>query len=125
LLQILIIGLGGFIGTIARYGVSILAYRYAGATFPFGTLTVNLVGCFLIGIVYSLIQERDLLSTSSRLFLTVGVFGGFTTFSSFGNETLLLMRAGNPLLGLLYVLVSVLLGVLAVWAGYAVVVRGG
>jgi fluoride exporter len=124
LLQILIIGLGGFVGTVARYGVSVLAYKYAGATFPFGTLTVNIVGCFLIGLVYGLIQEKDVLSTTSRLFLTVGVFGGFTTFSSFGNETLLLLRAGHLLLGIGYMLISVLVGVVAVWGGYSLV-RGG
>jgi CrcB protein len=124
LLQILIIGLGGFVGTVARYGVSVLAYKYAGATFPFGTLTVNIVGCFLIGLVYGVIQEKDVLSTTSRLFLTVGVFGGFTTFSSFGNETLLLLRAGHLLLGIGYVLISVLVGVAAVWGGYSLV-RGG
>ena len=124
MLQILIIGLGGFVGTVARYGVSVLAYKYAGATFPFGTLTVNIVGCFLIGLVYGVIQEKDVLSTTSRLFLTVGVFGGFTTFSSFGNETLLLLRAGHLLLGIGYVLISVLVGVVAVWGGYSLV-RGG
>jgi len=124
LLQILIIGLGGFVGTVARYGVSVLAYKHAGATFPFGTLTVNIVGCFLIGLVYGLIQEKDVLSTTSRLFLTVGVFGGFTTFSSFGNETLLLLRAGHLLLGIGYMLISVLVGVVAVWGGYSLV-RGG
>lgn len=124
MLQILIIGLGGFVGTVARYGVSVLAYKYAGATFPFGTLTVNIVGCFLIGLVYGVIQEKDVLSTTSRLFLTVGVFGGFTTFSSFGNETLLLLRAGHLLLGIGYVLISVLVGVAAVWGGYSLV-RGG
>lgn len=124
MLQILIIGLGGFVGTVARYGVSVLAYKYAGATFPFGTLTVNIVGCFLIGLVYGLIQEKDVLSTTSRLFLTVGVFGGFTTFSSFGNETLLLLRAGHLLLGIGYMLISVLVGVVAVWGGYSLV-RGG
>ena len=124
MLQILIIGLGGFVGTVARYGVSVLAYKYAGATFPFGTLTVNIVGCFLIGLVYGVIQEKDVLSTTSRLFLTVGVFGGFTTFSSFGNETLLLLRAGHLLLGIGYMLISVLVGVVAVWGGYSLV-RGG
>lgn len=120
--QTLWIGIGGFFGTIGRYAVSTMIYRYLGVTFPYGTLTVNLVGCLLFGLISGLFEERHLLTPATRLFLTVGVLGGFTTFSSFGDETLVLLKSGKPAIAGLYVGVSVLAGVVAVWIG-AVVAR--
>lgn len=117
LTQTLWIGIGGFFGTLGRYTVSTMVYRYLGVSFPYGTLTVNLVGCFLFGLVSGLFEERHLLTPATRLFLTVGVLGGFTTFSSFGDETLVLLKSGKPVVAGLYVGASILVGVLAVWIG--------
>lgn len=117
MLQVLLIGCGGFIGTIARYGVATMAYRLLGASFPYGTLTVNILGCLLIGFVSIAAEERDMIAHSTRLFLTIGILGGFTTFSSFGYETLTLLRLGNIFPATLYVLASVITGLAAVWLG--------
>ena len=117
MLQVLLIGCGGFIGTIARYGVATMAYRLLGASFPYGTLTVNILGCLLIGFVSIAAEERDMIARSTRLFLTIGILGGFTTFSSFGYETLTLLRLGNIFPATLYVLASVITGLAAVWLG--------
>ena len=107
-------------GTLGRYIVSTMVYRYLGVSFPYGTLTVNLIGCFLFGLVSGLFEERHLLTPATRLFLTVGVLGGFTTFSSFGDETLVLLKSGKPAVACLYVGASVLVGVVAVWIGSVV-----
>lgn len=120
LTQTLWIGIGGFLGTLGRYIVSTMVYRYLGVSFPYGTLTVNLIGCFLFGLVSGLFEERHLLTPATRLFLTVGVLGGFTTFSSFGDETLVLLKSGKPAVACLYVGASVLVGVVAVWIGSVV-----
>ena len=117
MLQVLLIGCGGFIGTIARYGVATMAYRLLGASFPYGTLTVNILGCLLIGFVFIAAEERDMIARSTRLFLTIGILGGFTTFSSFGYETLTLLRLGNIFPAALYVFASVVTGLAAVWLG--------
>ncbi|SVE55770.1 uncharacterized protein METZ01_LOCUS508624 [marine metagenome] len=117
MLQVLLIGCGGFIGTIARYGVARMAYRLLGASFPYGTLTVNILGCLLIGFVFIAAEERDMIARSTRLFLTIGILGGFTTFSSFGYETLTLLRLGNIFPAALYVFASVVTGLAAVWLG--------
>ncbi|MEE2709437.1 MAG: fluoride efflux transporter CrcB [Gemmatimonadota bacterium] len=117
MLQVLLIGCGGFIGTIARYGVATMAYRLLGASFPYGTLTVNILGCLLIGFVSIAAEERDMIARSTRLFLTIGILGGFTTFSSFGYETLTLLRLGNIFPAALYVFASVVTGLAAVWLG--------
>ena len=124
LTQTLWIGIGGFLGTLGRYIVSTMVYRYLGVSFPYGTLTVNLIGCFLFGLVSGLFEERHLLTPETRLFLTVGVLGGFTTFSSFGDETLVLLKSGKPSVACLYVGASVRVGVVAVWIG-SVVAKAG
>ena len=117
MLQVLLIGCGGFIGTIARYGLATMAYRLLGASFPYGTLTVNILGCLLIGYVSIAAEERDMIARSTRLFLTIGILGGFTTFSSFGYETFTLLRLGNIFPAALYVFTSVITGLAAVWLG--------
>lgn len=119
MVQILFVGLGGAIGAIARYGISTLLIRQMGNSFPFGTLAVNLIGCFLIGLSYAFIQEKDVIPDTLRLFLITGIFGGFTTFSSFGHETIILLRAEQWASASVYVASSVLIGLLAVWVGYA------
>ena len=118
--KLLIIGMGGFFGAIARYGLSGLAHRAFGATFPYGTLAVNVVGCLLIGAVLYLVEDRTLLSPNMRMFLAVGCLGAFTTFSTFGYETLELIQDREFWLATLNVAANVVLGLAAVWLGRTV-----
>jgi CrcB protein len=124
-LEILVIGVGGFIGAIARYGLSGLVQRVAGASFPAGTLLVNVVGCALIGAVMCLVQERQLLAPSMRRFLVVGLLGGFTTFSAVAYETFELLRGGDWRLAMVNAVANVLLGLAAVALGWVGVRASG
>lgn len=114
------IGLGSALGGMARYGCSGLAARYLGATFPWGTLIVNVSGSLVIGFLAALAAAdgRLLISPDARAFLMIGVCGGFTTFSAFSIETLNLAHDGDWLRAGANVVLSVLLCLLAVWLGY-------
>ncbi len=115
----LLVACGGFLGSALRYGVSGLAGRIAPASpFPFGTLTVNVLGSLLIGLLAGLSEGRGFPGPQWRLLLVVGLLGGFTTFSAFSLETLELYRSGRPLLALGNVLGNNLLGILAACCGY-------
>ncbi|MBI3271572.1 MAG: fluoride efflux transporter CrcB [Planctomycetes bacterium] len=120
MLKALLVGLGGFLGAIARYELSGLVHRYLSASFPYGTLVVNVLGCLAIGGVLHLVEDRSLLGPNTRLFLTIGILGGFTTFSSFGYETMELLRDGESALALANVAGNVVLGLGAVWLGRTV-----
>jgi CrcB protein len=113
-----LVGIGGFIGSIARYYVSKLNLQYDLFSIPVGTLTVNVLGSFIIGILTGISAKSELLSAEWRLFLMVGLCGGFTTFSSFTNENLMLMHNGQFLTVLIYTSVSIILGFIAVYLGY-------
>lgn len=114
------IGIGGFIGSVCRYLLSSYVQQIARSTgFPYGTLTVNLVGCFFIGLLAHLVDTRGILSIEVRAFLFIGFLGGFTTFSTFGNETLNLFRSGSNFLALVNIGAQIMLGLSAVWAGRA------
>ena len=115
--QVVLIALCGAFGTIARYAVSGWTYRWLGSSFPYGTLAVNLIGCFLIGLVAHVAQTTDLIPPHFRQAATIGVLGGFTTFSSFGYETLLQLQGGQWRNGLLNIGANVVIGLLAVWLG--------
>lgn len=115
--KLLVVGLGGFLGAIARYGLSGLVHRRLGEGFPYGTLAVNVVGCLLIGVVLHLVEDRSILGPTARLFVAIGVLGGFTTFSSFGYETFELIEDRAYKLALLNVAGNMILGLLAVWVG--------
>jgi len=117
MVKVLIVGVGGFLGAIARYGLSGWIQKRSQATFPYGTLTVNVIGCFVIGCLMYLVESRPALSPYTRLFIGIGILGAFTTFSSFGYETLQLMRAGSYRLALGNVGANFLLGLTAVWLG--------
>ncbi len=119
-LTYLLVALGGAIGSVARAWVSVLAVRLAGAGFPWGTVVINVAGSALIGIVAAtaLSPTRTLLTQEVRVFLMVGICGGFTTFSSFSLQTFELLREGRPAAALANVAMSVLLCVLATAAGY-------
>ena len=93
--QLFYVGLGGCIGSIARFGVSKLNLHWNFLSIPMGTLLVNVLGSFLIGFIVGVSQKSNLISADLRLFLMVGVCGGFTTFSSFTNENLMLLQNGQ------------------------------
>jgi len=117
---ILAIGAGSFIGGISRYLVSLFIQSRVDTTFPFGTLTVNVVGCFLIGVVFGF-ADRGNMSQEWRLFLATGILGGFTTFSAFSNETVGMMRDGQFWYASSYVVSSIVLGLVATFIGIMIV----
>lgn len=116
--NLLLVGLGGFIGSVLRYLASgWVQQALKSVGFPYGTLAVNLVGCFVIGLLAHLAESRGLFASDVRLFVFVGILGGFTTFSSFGNETLNLARDSQWTAALLNITANVIGGLLAVWLG--------
>ena len=117
MMQIMAVGCGGFLGAVARYSLSSFVGRRMGEGFPAGTLAVNVLGCLLIGALMSVVATRESVSPEMRLLLSTGFLGGLTTFSSFGQETVELLRAGDIRLALLNTGLNVILGLLAVLAG--------
>ena len=118
--NVLLVGIGGFLGSAARYLITgLVTQASAAARFPLGTLAVNILGCFAIGLVAGLAERADLFSAQTRLFLVTGVLGGFTTFSAFAVQALRL-GAGAPLSAIAYVAASLLLALLAAAAGLAI-----
>lgn len=116
----LLVALGSAIGGCARYWVGGLVAQRLRGGFPWGTFAVNVTGCFLIGLILAALLERSLLDARWRLFLAVGFCGGYTTFSTFGYETLKLIEAGSLWLALANVGGSVLAGVAGVLGGFVV-----
>ena len=116
--NILLVGFGGFAGSVARYFVSKLNLSIEFYSIPVGTLTVNILGSFIIGFLVGIAEKSMLMSHDLRLLLMVGFCGGFTTFSSFANENLMLMHNGQFLTVLLYAGVSIFFGFLAVYLGF-------
>ncbi len=114
----LAVGIGGCLGSIARYWLSGVVYRYFNAGFPYGTLAVNVLGCFLLGGVMGLVEYRQLFGPNVRVFLTIGILGGFTTFSTFGFETFALLRDHQVLAAFGNVAANVVVGMAAVVAGW-------
>ena len=119
--KLLWVALGGAGGSVLRYLAAGLVQRWAGGAFPAGTLLVNVVGCFVIGCLASPLQEGGLVSPEVRLLVMVGLLGGFTTFSTYGLETLQLLRDGEWLLGMGNVLLSNVVGLAACWLGLRLV----
>ncbi len=115
--NILIIGIGGFLGSILRYLSQLAAGKLFSPGFPIGIFIINIIGCFIIGVVYALSEKGNFLSAEMRLFLTVGFCGGFTTFSTFAYDNLMLLKDNSIGLLLLNVLGSITIGVLAVYGG--------
>ncbi|MDP3913207.1 MAG: fluoride efflux transporter CrcB [Bacteroidota bacterium] len=115
--SIMIVGLGGFIGTVARFLISRYFQVNVASVFPWSTFLVNIVGCLLIGIIYGISEKGDFLSPEIRLFLTVGICGGFTTFSTFSNDAYMLIRQDEWFRFALYASLSFFLGLMAVYAG--------
>lgn len=120
--NLIVVGLGSFLGGISRYYLSgVILHTFISLHFPLGTFLVNFIGCFLIGIFGGLAEHRDMFSPQLRLFVMTGVLGGFTTFSAFGYETIYLMRTHGLDLALLNMGLSVGLCLLAVWVGLQIV----
>ena len=121
IIQYIIIGIGGSCGAILRFIIETWVNSCSGSSvFPFGTLTVNLIGCLLIGFLFGIIAISQLINPRARLFLTVGFLGSLTTFSSFGYETFKLIGDREFLTALLNVLIQITAGLTAVWAGFAI-----
>ena len=118
--MILVIGAGSFIGGASRYVLSQFIQNKFLSTFPYGTLGVNIIGCFLIGLVFGF-NERGNITMEWRLFLATGIIGGFTTFSAFSNETVSLLRDGQFWHAFVYILASVFIGLLATFIGISLI----
>jgi CrcB protein len=119
ILRILLIALGGAIGSVCRYGCGGLAYRLSGSIFPWGTAAVNLIGSLAIGFLWAAF-ERAALGSTMRTFVFIGILGGFTTFSSYTLETFNLFREGEARLAITNMFVSNIVGVAAVFVGFMI-----
>ena len=121
LTSLMIVALGGALGSAFRYvvgtGIQTLSRSI---DFPYGTLTVNLIGCFAIGFLAQLAESRGVFTSEARLFIFIGILGGFTTFSSFANDTVNLLRAGEMTNALANMGANVILGLVLVWLGRTV-----
>jgi CrcB protein len=118
-LQAFLVGLGGFIGALCRYALAGVVHRgLPQTTFPVGTLAVNLLGCLLIGYLAGLADSRQLFAPELRLFAFIGLLGGFTTFSTFGYETVALARDAGYVQAALNIGLHVVLGLMLVWLAY-------
>ncbi len=115
--ETIVVILGGGLGAALRYWLQGSVYRYMGSAFPYGTLLVNVLGCFAIGLLMTAFEERFLIQPILRIFLTIGILGGFTTFSSFSFETISLFREGDFFIGLANVVSSVIVCLSATWIG--------
>ncbi len=107
--NILVVAFGGGIGAATRYSLSNVVHRFIGSSFPYGTLTVNILGCLLIGVLMTMFEERFLVNPSQRIFLTIGILGGFTTFSTFSYETIMMLKDSEFLYAGLNIIGSVAL----------------
>jgi fluoride exporter len=117
-LKALLVGVGGFIGSVLRYALSGAAHAIAtSATFPVGTLVVNLLGCFVLGVGSHLAETRGAFTDLTRAFFFIGILGGFTTFSAFSNETFNLFRSGDTALAWVNVASQLSGGLASVWLG--------
>ncbi len=119
MLRFFVIALGGAIGTLVRYIVGGLDYRFSSGVFPISTLVVNVSGSFVIGFLWGIV-DRFAVSPNVRLFIFIGILGGYTTFSTFSLETFNLMRDGEYRIALMNILFSVILSIGAVFLGYFV-----
>jgi CrcB protein len=118
---LLLIGLGGSIGSILRYLTSVVIEKYYATIFPLATLIINILGCLLIGIIMGLLEKNHVTDSSMKWLLVTGYCGGFTTFSAFGYENIRLLQNGNILLALVYISASIILGLGSVWLGFVLV----
>ncbi len=121
--SILLVALGGATGSVLRFLISVLVEKYLQTIFPWATFLTNMLGCLLIGLFIGLFAKQNLLTPDLRLLLVIGFCGGFTTFSAFASENLLLFQTGNPLSALLYMSLSVFLSLIFVWIGHTLALK--
>jgi CrcB protein len=118
MVNVLLAGAGGFIGSMLRYLIGVCLHQWSNtAKFPFSTLIVNLIGCLVIGFLSQLSEDRGIFTAETRVFIFVGILGGFTTFSSFGNETIDLWRGEKEMFAIANIAGHLILGLIAVWIG--------
>lgn len=118
--KIWLVGLGGFLGAVLRYGVGGWIGRWkAGWTFPIETLVINVLGCLVLGLLAGLAEARGVFSSSTRVFLFIGLLGGFTTYSTYGYESFQLLRGGQWADAALSTTLQMVLGIGGVWAGHS------
>lgn len=118
--KIIFVGFGGFIGSVFRYLLSGFIQRISNQiNFPIGTLSVNLIGCFVIGFLAGLSESRQLFSENYRAFIFIGILGGFTTFSTFGYEVFSFMRDGQFLSSFTNIFLHLFFSILLVWFGFS------
>lgn len=114
---LLVIALGGGIGSVLRFLTTNLVQKYFPTVFPLATLVINVLGCLLIGIVIGLLEKHQLSNSNLKWFLVTGICGGYTTFSAFGYENVALFQSNNSGLAFLYIGASLISGLFAVWLG--------
>ena len=120
--NILLVGFGGFLGSVARYSLAGgIAHLAAQGRFPLGILIINVLGCLAVGVLAGATERYDVFGPEARLFLFTGLLGGFTTFSAFGLEAMQLIRRGDLGTAVLYAGASVVFGIAAVWLGLKLV----
>ncbi len=119
-MTLIVVALGGAIGSVARYLLSSAVLRATGSLFPVGTFAVNVVGCLAFGLIVGAAEQRVQLAPELRIFLLVGILGGFTTFSSYAFESFALMRDGQLAWAAINVVGQVVAGLVGMWAGYVI-----
>ena len=117
MLKVIYVGFGGFIGSILRYSLYILTSNILGYTSPVATIFVNIIGCFSIGFAYQLFNTHLIISENLRLFIMIGLLGGFTTFSAFSIDAFLVYQNSGRVLAIAYVVLSIILSLLATLTG--------
>lgn len=118
--QILFVGLGGAVGSIVRYLISVLTMKHYETSFPVATFIVNIAGCFIAGLIFGLFTHETSEAQNLKLLLLTGFCGGFTTFSAFALENVKLINSGSMATAISYILMSVAAGLLAVWLGLVI-----
>ncbi len=114
---IVLVGIGGGIGSILRYLTTVLVNKYFQTTFPLATFAANLFGCLAIGLLLGFFERQQLINSDLKFLLVTGFCGGYTTFSAFASENFSLFQSGNSLMAFAYIAISVLAGLFAVWLG--------
>lgn len=123
--SILLVALGGAIGSVARFKLSgLVLHHTSNWRFPAGTFAVNVIGCFVAGLLAGMAVKQDVFTPDARIFLFTGLLGGFTTFSAFGLETLLLLKRGEAGVAIVNIVASIAVGLAVAWLGYGMTARG-